>query len=79
MTQPAGLQSKPYKLKSDNIVVSLWFISSTYHHPHRSQEFGIDIVDKDNKTIIHHKVAAHVVYVFAEQDALVASRVAQHQ
>jgi len=43
------------------------------------QEFGIDIVGEDNKTIIHHKVAARVVCVFNEQDAQVAARAEQHQ
>jgi hypothetical protein len=42
-------------------------------------EFGIDIVGEDNKTIIHHKVAARVVCVFSEQDAHVAARAEQHQ
>ncbi|KAG6879076.1 hypothetical protein C0992_005356 [Termitomyces sp. T32_za158] len=38
-------------------------------------EFGIDIVGDDNKTIIHHKVAARVVCVFTEQDVQVAARI----
>ncbi|KAF9444665.1 hypothetical protein P691DRAFT_325890 [Macrolepiota fuliginosa MF-IS2] len=42
-------------------------------------EFGIDIVGEDNKTIIHHKVAARAVCVFSEQDAQVAARAEQHQ
>ncbi|KAJ2912943.1 hypothetical protein MD484_g7470, partial [Candolleomyces efflorescens] len=42
-------------------------------------EFGIDIVGEDNKTIIHHKVAARVICVFTEQDAQVAARAEQHQ
>lgn len=42
-------------------------------------EFGIDIVGEDNKTIIHHKVAARVLCVFSEQDAQVAARAEQHQ
>ncbi|TEB31198.1 hypothetical protein FA13DRAFT_1569730, partial [Coprinellus micaceus] len=42
-------------------------------------EFGIDIVGEDNKTIIHHKVAARVVCVFSEQDAAVAGRAEQQQ
>ncbi|KAK2459473.1 hypothetical protein APHAL10511_008507 [Amanita phalloides] len=42
-------------------------------------EFGIDIVGEDNKTIIHHKVAARVVCVFNEQDVQVAARAEQHQ
>ena len=40
-------------------------------HP---QEFGIDIVGEDNKTIVHHKVAARVVCVFTELDAQAAQR-----
>jgi hypothetical protein len=43
-----------------------------------SGEFGIDIIGEDNKTIIHHKVAARVVCVFSDQDALVAARAEQH-
>ncbi|KAF9074708.1 hypothetical protein BDP27DRAFT_1316695 [Rhodocollybia butyracea] len=42
-------------------------------------EFGIDIVGEDNKTIVHHKVAARVVCIFSEQDAQVAARAEQHQ
>ncbi|THH16715.1 hypothetical protein EW146_g3966 [Bondarzewia mesenterica] len=42
-------------------------------------EFGIDIVGEDNKTIIHHKVAARVVCVLTEQDAQAAARIEQHQ
>ncbi|KAI0266572.1 hypothetical protein BC834DRAFT_969573 [Gloeopeniophorella convolvens] len=42
-------------------------------------EFGIDIVGEDNKTIVHHKVAARVVCVLTEQDAQVAARVESHQ
>ncbi|KAG6831359.1 hypothetical protein H0H87_005370 [Tephrocybe sp. NHM501043] len=40
-------------------------------------EFGIDIVGDDNKTIIHHKVAARVVCIFTEQDVQVAARIEQ--
>ncbi|KAL0958532.1 hypothetical protein HGRIS_000673 [Hohenbuehelia grisea] len=42
-------------------------------------EFGIDIVGEDNKTIIHHKVAARIVCIFNEQDAQIAARAEQHQ
>ena len=38
------------------------------------QEFGIDIVGEDNKTIVHHKVAARVVCVLTELDAQAAQR-----
>jgi hypothetical protein len=48
---------------------------TSYH----AQEFGIDIVGEDNKTIIHHKVAARVVCVFSEQDVQAAARAEQHQ
>ncbi|KAH8116852.1 hypothetical protein DFH11DRAFT_1505549 [Phellopilus nigrolimitatus] len=37
-------------------------------------EFGIDIVGEDNKTIIHHKVAARVTCIFNVEDALAAQR-----
>ncbi|KAI0646179.1 hypothetical protein C8Q79DRAFT_926207 [Trametes meyenii] len=40
-------------------------------------EFGIDIVGEDNKTIVHHKVAARVVCVFTELEAQAAQRVEQ--
>lgn len=43
------------------------------------QEFGIDIIGEDNKTVVHHKVAARVVCVFTEQDVQVAARAEQHQ
>ncbi|KAF8313379.1 SMAD/FHA domain-containing protein [Amanita rubescens] len=39
-------------------------------------EFGVDIIDLDDKTIVHHKVAARVVCVFNHQDAAQAE---QHQ
>lgn len=64
---PEGLESEPWEIKTDDIVVSdigmvkqglLDFI----------QEFGIDIVGEDNKSIVHHKVAARAVCVFTEQD-----------
>ncbi|KAI5116796.1 hypothetical protein M0805_001798 [Coniferiporia weirii] len=37
-------------------------------------EFGIDIVGEDNRTIIHHKVAARVTCIFNVEDALAAQR-----
>ncbi|KAI0360813.1 hypothetical protein OH77DRAFT_1393258 [Trametes cingulata] len=40
-------------------------------------EFGIDIVGEDNKTIVHHKVAARVVCVFTELEAQAAQRAEQ--
>lgn len=47
--------------------------------PNCNQEFGIDIVGEDNKTIIHHKVAARVVCVFSDQDAQAAARAEAQQ
>jgi hypothetical protein len=38
------------------------------------QEFGIDIVSDDNKTIVHHKVATKVFLVMNAQDAESVSR-----
>ena len=37
-------------------------------------EFGIDIVSEDNKTIVHHKVAARVFLVMNPDDAVLSSR-----
>ncbi|KAF9240397.1 hypothetical protein BU15DRAFT_73990 [Melanogaster broomeanus] len=42
-------------------------------------EFGIDIIGEDNKTTIHHKVAARVMCVFTDEDAQVAARLEQMQ
>jgi hypothetical protein len=42
------------------------------------QEFGIDIVGEDNKTIVHHKVAACFVCVLTEQKALLIAHVEYH-
>ncbi|KAG1845605.1 SMAD/FHA domain-containing protein [Suillus tomentosus] len=37
-------------------------------------EFGIDIIGEDNKTTIHHKVAARVMCVFTDEDAHLGAR-----
>ncbi|KAL4073464.1 hypothetical protein J3A83DRAFT_4228791 [Scleroderma citrinum] len=42
-------------------------------------EFGIDIIGEDNKTTIHHKVAARVMCVITEEDAQLAARLEQLQ
>ncbi|KAJ7902642.1 hypothetical protein B0H14DRAFT_2666979 [Mycena olivaceomarginata] len=42
-------------------------------------EFGIDIVGEDNKTIIHHKVAARVACIFNEQQGRVDQQQNQGQ
>ena len=47
--------------------------------PGYAQEFGIDIIGEDNKTTIHHKVAARVRCVFTEEDAQDAARVERLQ
>ena len=53
-------------------------IARTYPCPlivlSRQQEFGIDIVSDDSKTIVHHKVAAKVHVVMNSDDALASSR-----
>jgi hypothetical protein len=43
------------------------------------QDFGIDIVSEENKTILHRKVAARVVCVFSEQDVQITARAESHQ
>jgi hypothetical protein len=43
-----------------------------------NQRFGINIVSEDNKTIIHHKVATHVLCPY-EQDTSVSTHTKQQQ
>ena len=74
-----GHESEPFELKSDDIVVGLHPFTFCILALTMLKEFGIDIVGEDNKTIIHHKVAARVVCVFSEQDAQVAARAEAHQ
>ncbi|KAG2133010.1 hypothetical protein DEU56DRAFT_811736, partial [Suillus clintonianus] len=40
-----------------------------------SRELCIDIIGEDNKTTIHHKVAARVMCVFTDEDAHLAAHV----
>ena len=77
----SGLESKPFELKSDDIVVSHFHSlpTSITNTSTSNQEFGIDIVGEDNKTIIHHKVAARVLCVFNEQDTQAAVHAEQQQ
>jgi len=44
-----------------------------------NQEFGIDVVGEDNKTIIHHKVTACVLCVLNKQDTQAAAHAEQQQ
>lgn len=43
-------------------------------HTDDNVEFGIDIVSDDNKTIVHHKVAAKVFLVLSNEDAAASTR-----
>ncbi|WVR04799.1 hypothetical protein IAU60_001811 [Kwoniella sp. DSM 27419] len=43
-------------------------------HSEDQVEFGIDIVSEDNRTIVHHKVAAKVYCCFGPEDAVVSAR-----
>ena len=38
------------------------------------QEFGIDIVSEDNRSIVHHKVAAKVYCVYGPAEAALSAR-----
>lgn len=40
----------------------------------RLQEFGIDIVGEDNKTVVHHKVSSKAFVVFTQQDVEASAR-----
>ncbi|KAG2153245.1 hypothetical protein DEU56DRAFT_955177 [Suillus clintonianus] len=58
----------------------LWYVCPislrlTHLNPTPLQEFGINIIGEDNKTIIHHKVAARVMCVFTDEDAHLAAHV----
>lgn len=68
--------SRPVTLSYVSFLPS-WLLYSDIHF--LEQEFGIDIVGEDNKTIVHHKVAARVVCVLTEQEAQLAARVESHQ
>ena len=70
---PEGVESEPFELKSEDIVVSLKNTRVALR-----QEFGIDIVSDDNRTIVHHKVAARVYCVFNAEDAQLSSREIPH-
>lgn len=65
-----GMESEPWELKSEDRVVCKLssrsrFVLLTFT---ALKEFGIDIVGEDNKTIIHHKVAATVFCVITPDD-----------
>ena len=72
-----GLESKPFKLKSDDIVVShfhpfLTISCISYIQHSLKQEFSID-------TIIHHTVAACVLCALNNHDTQAAAHVEQQQ
>ena len=79
---PEGMESEPFELKSEDMVVSLchepsslWIPTSAHKLNYLpSQEFGIDIVNEDNRTIMHHKVAAKAYCVFGLEDAAGSAR-----
>jgi hypothetical protein len=53
-----GYESELFELKSDDIVVCIHTFDSFFFLKKLPQEFCIDIVGEDTKTIIRHKVAA---------------------
>jgi hypothetical protein len=66
-----GAESHPEELKNEDLVVSSLRSCELLAD---MQEFGIDIISEDNRTIIHHKVAAKVYCVFNAEDAALSSR-----
>ena len=76
---PEGVESEPFELKNDDIVVRHPSFPISFPLNRPPQEFGIDIIGEDNKTTIHHKVAARVLCVFTEEDAQDAARVERMQ
>jgi len=74
---------KPFKLKFHDIIVSPFHPLSISHSSQRStfnnQEFSIEIIGEDNKTIIHRKVVACVFCVLNKQDAQATAHAEQQQ
>jgi hypothetical protein len=57
--------------KSYGVIDGIWIFSPP-------QEFGIDIVSEDNKTVVHRKVAAKAYCVFNVDDAGMSARFVKH-
>jgi hypothetical protein len=66
-----GMESEPYELKSEDIVVcpNMLVLLSCRSLITCWQEFGIDIVSEDNKTVQHYKVSAKAYVVWNVDDA----------
>jgi hypothetical protein len=60
-------------------VVRIYHLHLTTELFTQYKEFGIDIVDEDKKTIIHHNFATRVVCVFSETDLQVVACAEQYQ
>lgn len=71
---PEGVESEPRELHNEDLVVSLIELTKWHTARAHGQEFGIDIVSDDNRTIVHHKVAARVYCVFKPEDATASAR-----
>ncbi len=80
-----GVESEPFELKSEDQVVSISPCFLTQRDDRfdgetrlisifSKQEFGIDIVSEDNKTVVHRKVAAKAYCVFNVDDAGMSAR-----
>ena len=74
-----GMESEPYELKSEDIVVCRSFGTFDEESADCSsfvdlQEFGIDIVSEDNKTVQHYKVSAKAYVVWNVDDAGLSAR-----
>lgn len=72
---PEAVESEPFELKSEDMVVrNIIHRSRVCSQAHNVQEFGIDIISEDNRTIIHHKVSARAYCVFTPDDAALSAR-----
>lgn len=65
---PESAESEPFELHSEDVVVR--GSSPVVAPAHSEQEFGIDIVSDDNKTIVHHKVSTKVYVVINADEAM---------
>jgi hypothetical protein len=59
-----GRESDAYELKSDNILVSPCTVHYFTRGANDLQEFGVDIVSEDKKTVLHRKVVVRITCVF---------------
>lgn len=67
---PEGVESEPFELKNEDMVVRAFGSWGQADE----QEFGIDILSEDNRSILHHKVSAKAYCVLGPDEAALSAR-----